>query len=90
MDVHPSDNVASNLDALFVPPKVEDPNMQARIDAVVVAGREFADKILIEIQMESADRQAALAHCRMAFERAVVAIMTEPTAVGEPDLPVVP
>ena len=89
MAEHPSDNVAKNLDLLFVSPTVGDANMQASIDAVVSAGREFADKLLMEVTTESADRQQALAYCRMAFERAVIAIMTMPPP-GEPDVPEVP
>jgi hypothetical protein len=58
--------------------------MQTRIDAVVAAAREFADKLLVELPADSADRQAALTHCRMAFERGVVAIMTEPQLSAGP------
>lgn len=86
---HPSDDVAFNLGALFVAPVVDDAAKQTRINAIVAAGREFADKILMEVPTESADRQEALSHCRMAFERAVIAVMLEPS-VGPPEEPELP
>jgi len=81
---HPSDDIANNLDTLFVSPNTSSlsPDRQTRINEIVAAARACADQYIMTIPMDSVDRQDALAMLRKSFERAVVAIMTEPVTVG--------
>ena len=84
--MHPSDNIAAHLDVLIVAPEMGDPDKQLRAERLALATREFMDHIILEIPVDSTDRETALNLARRSFERTIVAIMTEPaSAPPDPD-----
>ena len=82
---HPSDDIAQNLDTLFVAPDVGDVQKQARVDAVVAAAKTFAQSVIAEIPDACCDRQDALVAIRSACDRAVSAVAHEIILPQEPE-----
>lgn len=81
---HPSDDIASNLDALFTSPTVGDEDKQLRVDAIVAAAKVFAQAVVDDLTEPSGDRQEALVAVRTACDRAVSAITYEVVLISDP------